>query len=121
MYNIDYLYQSSNQPAKNGLFISLKAKNPDNLVSPELLQTLYMEICISFNMHIPFYEQNIYLLGLSDDGLLFFLTGSPKRILKSRMILSSCCRRAFSYLSQAENMITLEEKTHKYEYTAHNN
>ena len=118
---IDYQYQSSNQPAKNGLFISLKAKNPDNLVSPELLQTIYMEICISLNMHIPFYEQNIYLLGLSDDGLLFFLTGSPKRILKSRMILSSCCRRAFSYLSQAENMITLEEKTHKYEYTAHNN
>ena len=113
--DITYNFTKDINPISSGLILSLTAYLNNIFIENNILIKLYMEICIELHKHFPFFKNNLFLLSLSEEGILFFMSGSKKQLQKIRLFLSSCARRIFSKYSTKDNPITFEEKSHLYE------
>lgn len=110
----EFLYDGKKTPLRAGTFLYLRAVAKSIKAFPEKLITLYMDTLIDLNRHVPFYNGNIQLLKLNENGLLLYVMGNSMDIQKVRLYLTACARRAFSVFSTTENPITFEEKTTEY-------
>ena len=113
--NIIYKYDNNATPTINGIFLHINAYMNTHMLSNSLLVHLYMKVCIELDRQYPFYRNQFYILKLSNQGILLYLTGTKRKLQMVRLFLSACARRVFSEYSTNESPISFEEKSHVYE------
>ena len=112
---LNYIYKKNCLPVISGTYVHLKCCNSKN-TDRSLIYRKFMDCCIDVNKHYPFTNGTINILRLTENEMLFYLTGSSLDIQKAQLYLSSSIRRIFASVAFKSDHIQITEKTLLYDH-----
>lgn len=107
--NFKYTYTTDHKPIQSGIFHWIKVDSNNTNYPDNSFIMLYMDTCIALNKVCPFSEGHIYILNMSENGMLLYITGNQYTTQTIQQYLLSNIRRCFASLSIENEALVIQE------------
>lgn len=81
---------------RSGAMLQIRVLLNETEEAAEMVKMRYEQVCVDLNRHYPIFGRNVYILGVTSEGILIYATGNRLDIQKLQFYLSSSCKRVFS-------------------------
>lgn len=114
-YQVTYLYHHE-KIIRSGAMLQVRALWNEKGKDTIEIEELYKDVCLNLNNHYALPERSVYILRVSEDGILIYAAGNQLDIQKIQCYLSSCCRRVFGKFNE-KFAVTIYEAREDYSPT----
>ena len=94
-YQVRYLYKQE-KVLRSGAMLQIRVLLNETEEAAEMVKMRYEQVCVDLSRHYSIFGRNVYILGVTSEGILIYATGNRLDIQKLQFYLSSSCKRVFS-------------------------